>query len=77
MAHTEKLSTMKLIKAISKKLSDELISDMIIQSTNDISVNAAVNLWCPLETQEKEDNQVDIRSYTNLMETLVSLLKSD
>ncbi|CAF1496507.1 unnamed protein product [Adineta steineri] len=50
---------------------------MIIQSTNEISVNAAVNLWCPLETQEKEDNQVDIRSYTNLMETLVSSLKSD
>ncbi|UJR24623.1 hypothetical protein I4U23_005997 [Adineta vaga] len=81
MAHTTKLSTKDLIEEINKKLSDELITDVIKQTTNELSVIAAINLWHSLESNEiktcEDGYQADFKAYTNLMETLVSLLRSD
>jgi hypothetical protein len=81
IAHENKLSTQILIEQIHEKICEEFVTEVIIQNTNEISVQAAVILWQPLERNEidlrKEYNQIDIQSYSNLMETLNLLLTDD
>jgi len=81
MNHAKKSSTHKLIEDTLKKIDDHYITQVIIQNTNEISMHAAAALWhsiepSQLETREKQ-NQADIESYNNLLETLNSLLNGD
>jgi hypothetical protein len=81
MPHTKKRSTQNLIGDISKKFSKKFVTELIIQSINEMSMCAAAALWRPLERSEmktcEECNQANIQSYNNLMEMLSSLLKGD
>jgi len=81
IAHENKLSTQVLIEQIHEKICEEFVTEVIIQNTNEISVQAAATLWQSLERNEidlrKEYNQIDIQSYSNLMETLNLLLIDD
>ena len=76
MTHANKISTHTLIEDIHKKVVKDFVTEIIIQNTNDISKHAAAALWRPLPPSEtKTRDPIDIQSYTNLMETLSSLLK--
>jgi hypothetical protein len=79
--HANKLSTRNLIEDITQKISENFVTEVIIQNTNELSKHAATALWRPLESNEikthEEHNLVDCQSYNNLMETLSSLLKED
>jgi hypothetical protein len=81
MPHAKKSSTQKLIEDISKKIYKKLVTEPIIQNTNQISMKAAATLWRSLEPSEmktrEEWNRVDIQSYTNLMKSFASLLEND
>jgi hypothetical protein len=81
MIHAQKLSTQTLIENIHKRICDSFVTQIIIQNTNEISINEAVALWHPIESNDmkscEECNQRNIQSYNNLMETLNSLLIGD
>ncbi|CAF3884238.1 unnamed protein product [Rotaria sordida] len=81
MNYAKKPSTQKLINDINKKIIRTFITDSFIQDINEISKHAAAALWHPLKRIEtkiqNERNQVNIKSYNNLMETLNLLLKRD
>jgi hypothetical protein len=81
MPHAKKLSTQDLIISITNKIYKNFVTESIIQNTNEISINAAIDLWRPLESSEMKRhetyNLADIQSYNNLMEKLSSLLKND
>ncbi len=81
MAHAQKLSTQTLVENINKRICANYVTDVIIQNTNEMCMNAAVALWHPIESNEmkirEKRNQVNIQSYNNLMETLSLLLIGD
>lgn len=80
-AHAKKLSTKNLIEDIKKKIYKNFLTEIIIQNTNQISKHAAVMLWRPLESNKietnEEYNRINVQSYTNLIETLSSLVQAD
>ena len=76
MTHTMKESLQNLIESLGKKINDNFVSDVIIQKTNERSRRAAGDLWQSIDERER-DNTIDIQSYTNLMDTLSSFLRSD
>jgi hypothetical protein len=80
MTHATKMSTKNLIENVGKKINDTFVSNVIIQNTNEISRQAAIELWHLLEANEikrrEEYNSIDRQSYNNLMETLSSLFES-
>ena len=71
-----KESLQNLIESLGKKINDNFVSDVIIQKTNERSRRAAGDLWQSIDERER-DNTIDIQSYTNLMDTLSSFLRSD
>ena len=79
--HAEKITTKNLIRNIIKKIEEKFITEVIIQTTNEISKQTAALLCRHQESTEKKTrerwNQVDIQLYNNLMEKLCLLLKSD
>ncbi|CAF1048161.1 unnamed protein product [Adineta steineri] len=81
MAPTNKSTIQHLIENITKKIYKTFVMEVIIQNTNEISIQAAALLWHPLETNEmkrrEEYNKNDIESYNNLMERLCSFIKND
>ncbi|CAF1560656.1 unnamed protein product [Rotaria magnacalcarata] len=85
MKHAMKLSTQNLINCIMEKMYRRYNTVAIIEDTNEISRQAAINLWHSLDSDElelrkgmhDERNQTNICSYTNLIEKLTSLFYSD
>jgi hypothetical protein len=81
MNHVKKSSTHKLIEDTLEKIDDHYITQVIIQNTNEISMHAAAALWRSIEPSQLEtretQNQADIQSYNNLLETLNSLLNDN
>jgi hypothetical protein len=76
ITYANKMSTHTLIEDIHKKVVKDFVTGIIIQNTNDISKHAAAALWRPSPPNDtKTRDLADIQSYTNLMETLSSLLK--
>ena len=79
--HAEKISTKNLMKDIIKKIEEKFVTEVIIQTTNEVSKQTAALLWRPLEPTERKTheqwNQADMEAYKNLMERLCFLLKSD
>ena len=79
--HATKLSTQNLINCIMEKLCKRYSSIAIIEETNEISRQVAVNLWRKLNEEELQlnkqihetRNEENIQSYTNLMERLTNL----
>ncbi len=65
MTHATKMSTQNLIENIGKKISDNFVTNVIIQNTNEISRHAAVDLWHLLESNEiktrEEYNSIDMQ----------------
>ena len=81
MCHPNKLSIQKLIKDIRQKIFKSFVTEIIIQKVNDKSIGAASILWRPLEfyniNAREELNEIDIKSYENLMNTLCSSINND
>ena len=81
MLHANKRSISNLYRDINEKIHKYFTTESIIQNTNELSINAAITLWCSLESSEIKTrevyNQVDSQSYKNLIETLSGLLKND
>lgn len=81
LTHTEKLSIQILIENIGEKIEESLVSDIIIQNTNDISKHQAQILYNSLELNQvkthEEYNSLNIQSYIHIMETLSSLIQND
>ena len=83
--HATKVSTQQLMDKIMEKIGKQFDSPAIIEDTNEQSRQFAVDLWRSLDEQELKSrdeirenrNQANIQSYTNLMETLNSLLRGD
>lgn len=83
--HATKISTQNLIDRIMEKIGKQFDSPAIIEDTNDVAIQAAVDLWRPLDNVELKSrdasrtqrNEANIRSYNNLMETLNSLFYVD
>jgi proteasome activator subunit 4 len=76
--HATKLSTQNLINCIMEKMCKRFNTIAIIEDTNEISRQAAVDLWCKHELQlynqtREERNEENIQSYNRLMEKLSSL----
>ncbi|CAF3971108.1 unnamed protein product [Rotaria sp. Silwood2] len=79
--HAIKLSTQNLINCIMEKINKRFNTVAIIENTNEISKQAAIDLWRSLEKHElelynrmhEERIESNIRSYNNLMEKLTSL----
>lgn len=76
ITYTTKESIQELIEKISKKIHDHFVSNAIVQTTNETSRNAAMNISHSIDRHER-DNSMDIQSYTNLMEILSSFLQND
>jgi macrodomain Ter protein organizer (MatP/YcbG family) len=78
MTHVKKTSTQKLIEDIHQKICKDFASEVIIQNTNERSIDMAYTLWSSLGANERqtceESNRVNIESYNRLMESLNSLL---
>ena len=80
-SHATKISTQKLLDRIMEKIGKQFDTLAIVEDTNETSVKAAIELWRPLERHElelrdsvrEEQNQANIQSYNNLIETLNSL----
>jgi len=74
-----KLSTQNLIDLIQNKIHRLFVTKDIIQHANESVINAAADLWYPLKSNEtnmcEAHNQTNMESYTQLMETLSSLLR--
>ncbi|CAF0768198.1 unnamed protein product [Adineta steineri] len=78
ITHENQISTRNLIEDITDKVNEKFVTEVIIQSTNEISKRAAAALWRTLDTNEmKVCYQTNIQSYNSLMETLSSLLNED
>lgn len=83
--HAIKISTQNLIDRIMEKIGKQFDSPAIVEDTNDVAIQAAVDLWRPLDDVELKSrdqsraqrNEANIRSYNNLMETLNSLFYGD
>ena len=83
--HALKISTQNLIDRIMEKIGKQFDSPAIVEDTNDVAIQAAVDLWRPLDDVElklrdqsrAQRNEANIRSYNNLMETLNSLFYGD
>jgi proteasome activator subunit 4 len=76
--HATKLSTQNLINCIMEKMCKRFNTIAIIEDTNEISRQAAVDLWRKHELQlynqtREERNEENIQSYNRLMEKLSSL----
>ncbi|CAF3727711.1 unnamed protein product [Rotaria sp. Silwood1] len=79
--HAIKLSTQNLINCIMEKIYKRFNTVAIVENTNEISKQVAINLWRSLEKHEfelynpihEERIEGNIRSYNNLMEKLTSL----
>jgi proteasome activator subunit 4 len=76
--HATKLSTQNLINCIMEKMCKRFNTIAIIEDTNEISRQAAVDLWRKHELQlynqtREERNEENIQSYNRLMEKLTSL----
>lgn len=78
---TKKVTLKNLIDDLKKTFFKNAVIEEIIQNTNEISKNAAADLWCRLESNEiqtsEENNRADVQSYKNLMETLSSSISND
>lgn len=80
--HATKITTQNLVHCIVEKIYKRFNNVAIVEYTDDISKQAAANLWRPLEEHELELNhrlhkktiETNICSYKNLMEKLSSLL---
>jgi hypothetical protein len=76
-----KVSTQNLIINIQNKIVKSFVTHALIQDTNEMSMQSAVDLWRPLKPSEmemsNECNRTNVQSYNNLMETLNSMLKRE
>lgn len=76
-----KITTADLFQQIHAKICEDFVTEVISQNTNDMSKQAAVTLWCPLDENElkmhEQFNQINIQSYHNLLEKLISFLQID
>ena len=79
--HANKPTAQTLINNIYDRILQSFSTHALIHETNETSVQAAANLWRPLQTSEtktrSERSQNDVQSHHNLMENLSSLLKRD
>ena len=77
---TKHIKTLKLIQDIHKKMNDDFFTINIINSVDESSIEAAIALWQPLDSFEKQTlidlNKFNTRSYENLMINLNSSLKN-
>ncbi|UJR08489.1 hypothetical protein I4U23_012756 [Adineta vaga] len=81
MNHVNKSSTQTIVNNINNKIIRNFVTHALIQETNELSFQSAVNLWRQLPNNEietcRKDFRNDIQSYSNLMETLSSFFKRD
>lgn len=83
--HAKKPTTQRLMDLINETIDKQFDTQALVEDTNEISRNAAAELWRPLTTKElelrdqlrEERNEANIKSYNNLMETLNLLLRGD
>jgi hypothetical protein len=84
-SHAKKPTTQRLMDHINETIGKQFDTQALVEDTNEISRNAAVDLWRPLQQDEiktrdqlrEQRNEENIKSYMNLMETLNSLLRGD
>lgn len=83
--HAKKPTTQRLMDHINETIGKQFDTQALVEDTNEIARKAAADLWKPIEKHELEPrdalrqqrNEENIKAYTNLMETLNTLLRGD